>query len=76
MIEWLSVFVAFTVMDMAYAAWAKQVAERRAVASGLYAMLIVLCSSYVTISYVKDPWFIVPAVAGAFVGTWLVVRKR
>mgnify|MGYP001591418958 CR=1 FL=1 len=75
MIEWLLVFVAFLVMDMAYAAWAKKVAERDPLQASLYAVAIVLCSAFVTISFVKDYWTVVPAALGAFVGTWIVVRR-
>jgi hypothetical protein len=48
-------------------------------ASGVWAVALFIPGALVTLSYVKDPWLLIPACLGAFTGTALTVwweKKR
>lgn len=72
---WIFVFTATVIADVIWAEWSKAVAAKRPAASGLYAMGIIVCGAFVTIEYVHDHILLVPAAAGAFLGTWWSVRR-
>lgn len=73
--KWLAVFTAMAVTDYFYAAWTTAVSASRAPAAALYAAGIVLCGAFSITEYVSDPWLVVPATAGAALGTYLSVKR-
>lgn len=70
----LYVFLAVALMDYCWARYIRATAERRPLHAGGYAAGLLLVSALVVVSYVEDHALILPAVAGAFVGTYLSVR--
>jgi uncharacterized membrane protein YhaH (DUF805 family) len=75
----LSAIVVFTVMfalDIVWARYTMSASRERAIEASVWASLIIVLSSIVTISYVSNPWLILPAVAGAFVGTYVGIKYK
>ena len=73
--KWLAVFAAMGVTDYLYASWSTAVTARRATQAAAYSAGIVLCGAFAITEYVSDPWLIVPATQGAFLGTYLSVKR-
>lgn len=67
----LLVFVLACVVDWIWSMYIKTTAHGQTLASSIYASLVVLAGAAITIFYVSDHWLVVPAAAGAFVGTWV-----
>lgn len=68
-------FAAVFVLDFVWAFYVDQVKERRAWSAAAWAGLLFLVSAFATVSYVDNHWLIVPAVAGAVMGTWAGVVR-
>lgn len=71
----LLVFGLVAVGDICWARYTAHAADRNRVRASLWATAIYLVGSMTVIQYTGDHRLIVPAIAGAFVGTWLGVRK-
>lgn len=67
-------FAAMVALDLVWAAYTIKVQKKKPALAGLYASAIMLINAVVTISYVTEPWMLLPVAAGAFVGTFLGVR--
>lgn len=70
------VFAAVAVLDLAWARYTIALTDRRGLVSGLYAAGIIALSGFAAVNYVGNPWMLLPAMAGAFVGTVTAVRWR
>lgn len=63
-------FAALFALDFVWALYTQAItADRRAVASGL-AVVIIMLGGTAAISYTQNPWMLIPAGAGAFCGTY------
>ena len=69
------VFLAVAVSDALWAAWMTAVAAHQPGLAGLTSAGLVVAGAYVTVAYVRDRRYLVPAVLGAFVGTYLAVWR-
>ena len=74
MLSWLLAFVGMVVLDITFAAWAKSVANNKPIKASAIAAVLYAVAAFVTISIVGDNWLIIPACAGAFVGTYIGTR--
>lgn len=74
MILWIQVFLALVVIDILYAVYTKQVMKDRPAYSSLLAAGIYVINAVITINFVMDPWLLIPAGLGAFVGTYIGVK--
>ena len=64
---WVTCAMALT--DFLYTKWVISVKAEEPLLAGGYASILILCSAFVTTSYVKDKKMIIFAMIGAFVGT-------
>jgi len=69
----LLVFLTVAVSDGIWTAYIVSTSEHRALTASLWSALLVLASWYIVISYQKDKRMIIPAILGAFVGTYLTL---
>jgi hypothetical protein len=69
-----AVFVAVAALDFVWAYYTRYVNDGRAAYAGFAAVLIMLLGGTAVIGYTADPWMLIPAGAGAFVGTFAAVR--
>lgn len=63
-------------LDVAWARYTASVALQKRTEASFMASFIILLTGTVTISYTTDMWMLIPAALGAFVGTYVTVRKR
>jgi hypothetical protein len=72
---WLFIFMAAAIYDAIFACWSDAVARKEPSFAAIYAAGIMACSGFVTVNFVADPWLLIPACSGAFVGTYITVRR-
>lgn len=72
----VGVFSALAALDFVWAKYTYAMTARHPTLAGVYASVIILFSGYAAIGYTQNPWMLLPAMAGAFVGTWLAVRFK
>jgi len=69
-----AVFAMMCATDVVYARYTWHAAQRNPLRAGLFAVAIILCTGFVTTSYVANHWALIPAACGAFVGTFTAVK--
>lgn len=69
------IFCGVALWDFAWAKYIMATTDRRAVASASCSAGLYLCSAVNVLAITHDRRLIVPGVLGAFVGTWLAVRR-
>ena len=73
MTAWL-VFTAYFVVDVLYSRYIAEVARRRAFRAAVISCFLYALLAYGTISFSRDPRYLLPLACGAFLGTWISVR--
>lgn len=68
-------FGAMFALDFVWVYYTRAVTARRVVPAGGWAAGITVLNGVAAIIYVGDPWTIVPAGLGAFVGTLVAMRR-
>lgn len=68
------VFLAVAALDFVWARYTKYVNDGKPVHAGISAIIIMVLGGTAVIGYTSDPWLLIPAGAGAFVGTYGAVR--
>ena len=81
MITYILAFFAVGLLDFIWAIYTRKVTAGHALHAGLYASVIFAVNAYVVDSFIKDNAVVIPAVMGAFVGTYAAItwdkrRKR
>lgn len=71
---WAAVFAAMFVLDFVWARYTAAITARWALCAGFHAITITAINGAATISYVANPWLLIPAIAGAFLGTVVAVK--
>jgi hypothetical protein len=69
----LGVFLAVALADGLWTLYIVAAAARLPLPAALYSTGIVLTGAFVTLAYVRDRWYLLPAALGAFAGTYLSV---
>lgn len=62
------------VVDILWVYYIRRSGQGKAAGAASFATLILLCGSFVTISYTSDHRMVIPAAIGSFIGTYLAVR--
>lgn len=75
-IKYFLVFSAMIVTDYIWSEWMKSVSENKPFRAGLFSVGTVLAGSFVIISYIENPKYLIPACLGAFVGTYISVKMN
>jgi hypothetical protein len=70
-----AVFVALCVLDFVWARYNVATTSKQPVKAGVYSVLIILLGAFSVISYTDDHRMLLPAAAGAFVGTYFAVLR-
>ena len=76
MIKAAIVFASMFALDFVWAKYTFAMTEKRSFLSGNLAGLIILLSGIATIGYVEDPWMLIPAAMGAWLGTVVAVEMK
>lgn len=69
------VFLCTTTSDFIWAKYIKAVNDKKALVAAGWSASIILIGGITIVSYVEVHWLVVPAALGAFLGTFLSVRK-
>lgn len=72
----LAVFVATVAVDYAWSAYMMAAAEKQPHKAAFWSLMIVLLGAFSFLSYVDNRWLLIPAAAGAYVGTWFAVWRE
>jgi presenilin-like A22 family membrane protease len=69
-----SVFLATMCIDALHALYTIRLTERKALQSATFGTMIHLFTAFTVISYTKNYWYILPLLAGSFLGTYITVK--
>jgi hypothetical protein len=72
----LAVFVALFMLDFVWARYTLALTSARRIASANYAAILICLSGVAAVLYTREPWLILPAMAGAWAGTWSALMDR
>ena len=73
------VFSMVFALDFVWTRYIATVAQRKPLPAAFWAIGTILLGGAAAIEYVRNPWMLVPAGAGAFAATWIAVtyeRKK
>ena len=75
--DYVITFFAIFFLDIVNAWYIKAISEDRAVVASLWAVFVTLASCVAIINYTRDNMMIIPALVGAFVGTYvgIIIKK-
>jgi hypothetical protein len=73
--RWLAVFLAVALSDALWTAYIRAVTRQAPALAACYSAGLVGLGAVVTLSVVADARAVLPAMLGAFAGTWLVARR-
>ena len=76
MIEWLIAFMSIFCLDIVYTYYLKSVECNQALKASLWSVACYLLGSIAIVSYTTNHWLILPAVLGAFCGTFVGMKIR
>lgn len=74
-VRWLVVFALVAGLDYLWAAYITFTAQGKPFRASFAAAFLTAMSAVVTLSYVEDRTLVLPAIFGAFAGTYLHVRR-
>jgi hypothetical protein len=78
--EYVLIFIATIIVDVAWTLYLIKVEERNVIQSGVWAVVIYLLGALIVLSYSTNHLLLIPAVLGSFIGTagtvWYKKRKE
>ena len=69
-----AVLVSTILSDIVWAYYFIKVAQKRPHQASMFAILIALNSSFITISYIGNLYFLIPVIVGSYIGTYIAVK--
>lgn len=76
MISYIGTFIALFLTDFFYTYYLRSVRNDEAVKASSWAVAIFLCSCVGVINYTEDHLALIPAVLGAFLGTYMGIKRK
>lgn len=76
MVKAFAVFAALFALDFVWAKYTYAMQARQPIVAGGLSSMLILLSGAAAIGYTSNPWLLVPAMLGAFAGTWCAVRQK
>jgi hypothetical protein len=73
---YLLVFAIALVSDYVWTACIHSISKEKPLSAAFFSALTVLLGGVATITFVSQPKYLIPAVLGAFAGTYLTVRLK
>lgn len=71
--SYIYVFLILFILDLAWSFYLNNVKQGNPTSSASWAAFLYLLGASATISWVNNPWMLVPAAVGAFAGTYVGV---
>jgi uncharacterized membrane protein YfcA len=78
MTEWVITFLSVLVLDIVYTYYLRCVAKDNALSASFWSVACYIFGSLAVINYTTDHWLVIPAILGAFCGTYLgmIIRNK
>jgi len=76
LIDFILTFVAVAVLDFIWSKYISNIQKKNRLGASIAASIIYLMGSYVIVSYVNNNLLIISASLGAFVGTYISIKKE
>ena len=70
----LIVFVVYVFFDILYALYVICVSRQQALAASAISSVLYSLGAYGVMSYLHNPWYLIPLACGAFIGTYIAVK--
>lgn len=75
-LQCLSVFLIAVLIDYAYTRYNITSTTKQAHAAARWSVLIYACAAINVLSYTTNHWLLIPALCGAYLGTWVAVKRE
>lgn len=75
-LQFIAVIGAVAIADAFWTLYFIETEKRNALMASVWSSLIILASAYATTSYVDDKRFVIAAVLGAFIGTFITISYK
>ena len=76
MLEYIVTFLVIFVLDIVYTYYLKCVAYDQRLGASLWSVACYLLGSIAVMNYTTDHWLVIPAILGAFCGTYVGMHIR
>ena len=76
MILYVVTFLAVFATDLLYVYFVKSIQQDQPLSAGLWSMVVTLTASVAVINYTEDHYALIPALLGAFAGTWVGMKIK
>jgi len=73
---YLAAFFGMFFTDIFYTYYLKAIYEERAIAASNWAVVVYFIASFLIIGYTTDHWIILPAILGAWLGTFVGLKIK
>lgn len=73
-VSYFLVFLSTLAADYAWTKYNMHSAAKRAHPAAIWSCAIILCGAFNVVAYTSNHWLLIPAVLGAYAGTWVAVR--
>lgn len=70
----LTVFGVYVVFDILYALYVIAVSRQQAVYASAISSALYSLGAYGVMTYLHNPWYVIPLACGAFIGTYVAVK--
>ena len=74
--DYIFTFFAVFFLDVVYTYYLRCVAENKVMLASFWSVACYLGGSIAVINYTSDHWMLIPAVMGAFAGTWTGMKLK
>lgn len=74
-LTYILAFIAAMATDILWTLYILNVQKQKAFLSGLLSSLIYGSAAFIVINYVLDMYILIPAILGAFCGTYIIVKR-
>lgn len=71
--QWLAIFSLNVFLDVIWAQYTIQTNRLNKVAASNWAVGIIVVGGFSILMYVNNPWCLIPAAAGAWIGTYITI---
>jgi len=76
MIDYFTTFIAIFLLDIVYTYYLRCVQYEQALKASVWAVACYVLGSVAVINYTTNHWLIIPAIVGAFCGTYVGMKIR
>jgi uncharacterized membrane protein YfcA len=76
MIDYVTTFFAIFLLDVVYTYYLRCVADNNILGASSWSVACYILGSIAVINYTTNHWLIIPAIAGAFVGTFVGMKIK